>query len=115
MALAWLAATSVVAVLVLALLTATGRTRGTYGWLDAGLLAQAAVTALTSLVGLAAFVAGRPPADPLHLLYGAVTTLVPVGVRAAAQGRDAGTIGRWFAVAAAVAMGATIRSFMTGR
>jgi hypothetical protein len=114
-ALAWLAATAVVAVLVLAVLTATGRTGGTYRWLDAGLLAQTVVTALTSLVGIAAFVAGRPPSDSLHLLYGAVTTIVPLAARTAAQGRDPRTIGRWVAVAAAVAIGATLRSFMTGR
>lgn len=114
-ALAWLTVTSVVAVLVLAVLTAIGRTGGTYRWLDAGLLVQAAVAALTSLAGIVAFIGGRPPADPLHVVYGGVATVVPLGVRAAAQGRDARTIGRWIAVAAAVAIGATLRSFMTGR
>ena len=112
--LAWLAVISVVAVLVLALLTATGRAGGTYRWLDSAVLAQAVLTALTSLVGLVAFAGGRPPSDPLHLVYGAVATLAPLGVRAAAQGRDTRTIGRWVAVAAAVAIGATLRSFMTG-
>jgi hypothetical protein len=114
-ALAWLAATSVVAVLVLAVLTATGRARGSYRWLDATLLAQAVVTGLASALGVASFVSGRPPVDALHVVYGAVATLVPLGVRAAAQGRDARTIGRWVAVAAVVAIGATVRSFMTGR
>lgn len=113
-ALAWLAAASVLAVLVLAVLTAAGRTGGTYRWLDAALLAQGVVSALTSAVGIAALTGDRPPADVLHLLYGAVTTVVPLTVRAAAQGRDAATIGRWVAVAAVVAIGATVRSFMTG-
>ncbi len=50
----------------------------------------------------------------LHLLYGAVATLAPGVARAAAHGRGAAGLGRWVTVGALVAVGATVRSFMTG-
>jgi hypothetical protein len=112
-ALAWLAATSIVAVLVAALATAAGLTRG-YGWLDRALLAQLALTGLAVATGVATFAFARPPGDPLHLLYGGVAAGAPLAARIALQGRDPRRLGRWVAVAAAVAIGATVRSFMTG-
>jgi hypothetical protein len=112
-ALAWLAATSIVVVLVVALVTAAGRTRG-YAWLDRALLAQLALTGLTVATGVATFLVVRPPGDPLHLVYGGVTAGAPLVARIALQGRDPQRLGRWVAVAAAVAIGATVRSFMTG-
>jgi hypothetical protein len=77
-------------------------------------LLQAATAGLAAIAGVATFALTRPPADPLHLVYGAVAAAVPLAARGAAQGREARSIGRWVAVAAAVAVGATVRSFMTG-
>jgi hypothetical protein len=111
--LAWLAAGSLVAVLVTAAATALGRP-SSYRALDLVLLAQLALTGLAGVAGAATAASGRPPADPLHLLYGLLAAVVPVGVRAAAQGRTARSVARWVAVAALVALGGAVRSFMTG-
>lgn len=102
-----------VVLLATSALTATGRLRS-YRALDRAILAQAGLTALAALAGVAAAVALEPPSDALHMLYGTVGTLLPAGVRAAVQGRDPSAIGRWVTVAALVALGATVRSFMTG-
>jgi hypothetical protein len=112
-ALAWLAAASVVAVVAVGAATATGRI-ATYRALDVTLLAQAAITALAGLAGAATYAAVGPPRDPLHLLYGAVTAALPLAVRILGQGGTARTLGRWVALAGLVALGATLRSFMTG-
>ncbi len=112
-AIAWLAAASIVLVMVVALWTAAGRTRG-YAWLDRVLLAQLAVAALAAVTGGASFALSRPPDDALHLVYGAVAVAAPLAARIATQGAGPRKIGRWVAIAAAVAIGATVRSFMTG-
>lgn len=112
-AFAWVAAASVVVLLATAALTATGRLRS-YRALDRAVLVQLGCSAVAALAGLATAVSLAPPRDALHVLYAAVGTLLPVGVRVAAQGRDPSTIGRWVTVAALVAVGATLRSFMTG-
>lgn len=111
--LAWLSAALVVALLAVAIATATGRVRS-YLALDRVLLAQGVIAGLTGAAGLASVVADGPPSDALHLLYGAVLAIVPAAARAAAHGREPEAVGRWVAVAAAVAVGATVRSFMTG-
>jgi hypothetical protein len=111
--LAWLAAASVVGLLVVAAATAMGRL-ASYRALDLAVLTQLVVTGLAALAGAATAASTSPPADPLHLVYGALDVFVPIGVRAAVQGRDARAIGRWVTVAALVAVGATLRSFMTG-
>jgi hypothetical protein len=112
-ALAWLVLAAVVGLLVVAVLTAAGRTRS-YRLLDRVVLAHLALATLAGLAGVAAAAGGRPPADGLHLVYGAVSTGLPVVARMTAQGRDRAAIGRWVALAALLALGATIRSFMTG-
>jgi hypothetical protein len=112
-ALAWAAAAAVVAVLGAALLTATGRL-ATYRILDRLILAQLAVGALAATAGAATATSSAPPRDVLHLLYGALAVIVPVAVRVWAQGRAARSVGRSVAVAALIALGATVRSFMTG-
>ena len=111
--LAWLAAGSVVAVLVTAVGTAAGPLPS-YRVLDVVLLAQVAATGTAALAGVAVWLTAAPPQDPLHLLYGAVAFAAPMAVRLAVQGRDPRAVGRWVALAALVALGSTIRSFMTG-
>jgi hypothetical protein len=112
--LAWLATAALVLVLAVALATASGRL-ASYRALDRALIVQLAASAVASLVGIATFVAARPVSDPLHLLYGVILTGLPTGARVAAQGRTARSVGRWVAIGALVAVGATLRSFMTGR
>ncbi len=112
-ALAWVAAASVLAVLGAGALTASGR-HATYRTLDRLILVQVGAGALAALAGAASAAGAAPPRDPLHLLYGAVTVILPVAVRAWAQGRPTRSVGRWVAVAALIALGATVRSFMTG-
>ena len=112
-ALAWLSAISIVAVVAVALPTAVGWTR-TYRALDATLLGQAVATLLAGATGALLAATAHPPADPLHLLYGALAAGLPIVTRIMAQGRAPRSIGRWVAVAALVALGATLRSFMTG-
>ena len=102
------------AVLAVAVATAAGRAFRSYRALDRVLLAQAAVTGLAALVGIGSKATTGLPADPLHLLYGALAALLPLAVRIWASGRTARSIARWVAGAAVVALGATVRSFMTG-
>lgn len=101
------------AVLAAAIATAL-RWLASYRLLDRLLLVQLGANAVAAAAGLAVLASTAPPEDPLHVLYGAVAVALPTGVRLWAQGRTAATIGRWVAVAALVAAGATIRSFMTG-
>ena len=112
-ALAWVAAAATVVLLAVAIATAAGRLPS-YRALDRALLAQLAMPALAGLTGGAALAASGPPADPLHLLYGAVAALAPGAARAAAHGGGAARLARWVAVGSLVAVGATVRSFMTG-
>jgi hypothetical protein len=102
-----------VAVLVAALPPAFERSRS-YRWLDRAIIVQLATTIVAAVVGMATLAVGGRVADPLHLLYAVIVVALPVGVRAAAQGRPVRTIGRWVAIAALLSLGATLRSFMTG-
>lgn len=111
--LAWGVAAVVVALVVVAALTATGRV-ASYRLLDRAILVEAGAAAIAAVAGLAVALTAAPPRDALHLLYGAVVAIAPVAARLAAQGRDARSIGRWVLAAAVVALGATVRSFMTG-
>ncbi len=112
-ALAWLAAASTVALLAVAVSTAAGRF-ASYRLVDRVLLVQLATATLAAVTGGASLVSAGTPSDALHVLYGAVVGLAPIGARAAAGRGDVRRIGRWVTVAATVAIAATVRSFMTG-
>lgn len=90
------------------------RPRGSYRAIDLALMAQLGVTGLTALLGAVVAILATPPRDPLHLLYGAVVLLVPCIARVAGQGRGTRSVARWVAAGSLVALGATVRSFMTG-
>jgi hypothetical protein len=112
-ALAWAAVAAGIALLVVALATAAGRT-ASYRELDAVILAQLAVTGAAAIVGLVLPVTGSAIRDPLHLLYAVVALVAaPIG-RYAGRG-DARRIGRFAVVAGLVVLGSTLRLFMTGR
>jgi hypothetical protein len=112
-ALAWAALAAGVALLVVALATAVGRT-ASYRELDGVILAQLAVTGVAAIVGLVLPVTGSAIRDPLHLLYAVVALVAaPLG-RYLGRG-DARRIGRYAVVAGLVVLGSTLRLFMTGR
>jgi len=112
-ALAWAALAAGVALLVVAVATATGRT-ASYRLLDAAILAQLATTAVAAIVGLVLPLAAYTVRDPLHLVYAVVAlAAAPLG-RYAGRG-DARRIGRYAVVAGLVVLGSTLRLFMTGR
>lgn len=111
--LAWAAVAAGVALLVVAVATAAGRT-ASYRALDAAILAQIATTGAAAIAGLVLPLAGSTIRDPLHLVYAAVALLAaPIG-RYAGRG-DARRIGRYAVVAGLVVLGSTLRLFMTGR
>lgn len=83
-------------------------------WLDRAILVQLATGLATGLVGLAVAAVSEPPADPLHLLYGAVLVSLPVGGRYATRRADPRRIGRAMAVVSLVTLGVAVRAFMTG-
>ena len=111
-ALAWAAVAAGLALLVVALLTAAGRT-ASYRELDAAILAQLATIGATAIVGLVLPVTGSTVRDPLHLVYAVVAlAAAPLG-RYMGRG-DARRIGRFAVVAGLVVLGSTLRLFMTG-
>jgi hypothetical protein len=112
--LAWVAVAGTLALLGAAILTATGRV-SSHLLLDRAILVQIGTMAVAVLSGLAAPIAGRLPADPLHFLYAIVGLVVAPGIRAWTRSADDRRQGRWQVVAAAVALGAVLRLFMTGR
>jgi hypothetical protein len=112
--LAWLAVAGALALLGAAILTAT-RHDGSYRLLDRGILVQIGTLGIAALSGLVLPVTGTLPHDALHFVYAAVGLLVAPGVRYATRASDATRMGRWQVVAAAVVLGAVLRSFMTGR
>jgi hypothetical protein len=112
--LAWVAVAGTLALLAAAILTATGRV-ASHLLLDRAILVQSGTMTVAVLSGLAAPVAGRLPADPLHFLYAIVALVVAPSVRAWTRAADDRRQGRWQVVAAAVALGAVLRLFMTGR
>jgi heme A synthase len=86
-----------------------------------------ATIALGGLLGASLVVGGGRPADPLHLLYGAVAMVTPaagwwMGHRDRAAVAAPGTAGGgvptrrdgWLVVAAIVLLGVELRLFMTG-
>lgn len=112
-ALAWAAVAAALALCVVAVVTAAGRT-ASYRALDAAILAQIATTGAAAIAGVVLPLAGFTVRDPLHVLYAAVALgAAPVG-RYAGRG-DARRIGRYAVVAGVVVLGSMLRLFMTGR
>jgi len=111
-ALAWAVVVSVVALAAIAGLVAVGRLRGRR-WVDRALLVQLGLSLLAVLTGALTLPSG-PPRDPLHFLYAVVLTVAPAMGRWIAHGRPDRSVGRWVAGGALVALGAVVRSFMTG-
>jgi hypothetical protein len=112
-ALAWPAALAIAVLLAVAALEVV-RPRGSYRAIDLALMAQLVATGFTALAGVGVAILAQPPRDPLHLLYGAVVLVVPGVARVAGHRRGAGAVARWVAAGSLVALGATVRSFMTG-
>jgi hypothetical protein len=112
--LAWLTVGSTLAVLVASLPGALGRSTSRL-WIDRAILLEMACAGVASLAGLALAVSQRGPADLLHFVYGvAVLGIIPAS-RYIVRGKSGRRFARWIAVAALIAMGALLRSFMTGR
>jgi hypothetical protein len=112
--LAWLAVASTTAVFVAAIPASIGRDTGRT-WIDRAILVEVAAAVLACLAGLAVAIAEGPPRDWLHFVYaGVVLGLIPA-VRYAVHGMTGRRFAGWIAVAALIAMGALLRSFMTGR
>ena len=111
-ALAILATVAAAAFVLVAILTAIGTTPSRL-WLDRAILAQAATAILAAGVG-ALVAIGRPPSDPLHLLYGALIVAGPIGARYVVRGQATRRLGRSMAIVGVVLAGIVIRAFMTG-
>ncbi len=111
--LAYAAASGLAAVLVAAVAMAAGLT-GSRLWLDRAILLQIAAGILAALAGLFVAATLRPPADPLHLLYGGVLVAAPGVARYAVRRADARSMGRTLAIVAVVTLGVAVRAFRTG-
>jgi hypothetical protein len=92
---------------------------------DRLVLATIALLVAGGLVGIVIAIAGRGPADPLHLLYGPAAVVTPLvgwwwGGRTRDDSSTAGTSPRrsrrdgWLMVATLVLLGLELRLFMTG-
>jgi hypothetical protein len=112
--LAWLTVASTLAVLIAAVPGAFGRETGRT-WIDRAVLVQIVAAALASIVGLVVAVTQRGPGDWLHFVYAVVVLGLVAAVRYAVHGMTGRRFAGWVAVAALIAMGALLRSFMTGR
>jgi hypothetical protein len=111
---AWLTAASTLAVFVAALPGAIGREVGRI-WIDRAVLVQVVAAAVACLAGLAVAVIQGAPSDPLHFVYAAVVLALVPATRYAVHRMTGRRFAIWIAVAALIAMGALLRSFMTGR
>jgi hypothetical protein len=111
-ALAFVALGGVLILLVAAGLTAAGVVRGRL-WLDRAILVQALTAVVAAVVGLVVLTT-RPPADPLHLLYGALLIGAALAVRATLASRSSERLGRWMTVVSVVLVGIFVRAVMTG-
>ena len=111
---AWLTVVATFAVIVAALPGAVGR-GSERSWIDRAILAQITAVVIGAGAGLIIAVTERGPSDPLHFLYAAVLLTLLPGVRYAVHNSTARRFAGWIAVAALIAMGALLRSFMTGR
>jgi hypothetical protein len=83
-------------------------------WLDRLVLALLVATALAAVLGLGVLVGSRPPADGLHLVYGAAAVLAVPVARAIAGARRSGRLGWWLAAGGLVTLGALLRLWATG-
>ena len=113
---AWLAVASVVlaaAVVVLGALDGIGTVRGRR-WLDRLVLALLGATVAGALLGLGVLVGAQPPADPLHLVYGAAAVLAVPAARLIAGTRGSPRLGWWLAAGGLVTLGALLRLWATG-
>jgi hypothetical protein len=113
---AWLAAAAVlagVAITVAAVAAVAGRTVSRR-LLDRLLLALLGTAGLAAVTGPVIWLGGRPPADPLHIVYGAVAVLALPIARAAAGRRPTGIVARWLLLGSLLTMGALLRVWMTG-
>ena len=111
--LAWLTVASTVAVLLAAFPGAFGRPAGRL-WVDRAVLVQVGCATVTLVAGLVVTIAKGGPADWLHFVYAIVVVGVVPAARYAAHGQTERRFAGWIAVAALIAMGALLRSFMTG-
>jgi hypothetical protein len=123
------AAIETIALLVTSLWSAlegrrTDGARDRRGLVDRLVLVLTATIAVALVIGIVLVVAGRRPADPLHLLYAAVVLVTPIGgwwlggrrLRGADRGSPAGRVRRdaWLTVTAIVLIGLEVRLLMTG-
>jgi hypothetical protein len=111
---AWLTVASTLAVFVAALPGAMVR-EARRTWIDRAVLVQLVAAALACLAGLAVAVTQGAPSDALHFVYAAVVLALLPATRYAVHGMTGRRFAIWIAVAALIAMGALLRSFMTGR
>ena len=111
-----LASAAAVALGVLLVVAVAGivRPSSSHRAIDLVILGQLAVTGAAAAIGLGVAALVRPPADPLHLVYGTVALVAPVGARAIGHRRGTASMARWVAGGTLIALGATVRSFMTG-
>jgi hypothetical protein len=113
---AWLAiaATAAGAAILAASLLAVLGAPVTRRLLDRLLLVLLATAGLAALLGPVIWIGGRPPADPLHALYGAVAVLALPATRAVAGRRPVASTARWLLLGSLVTLGALLRLWMTG-
>jgi hypothetical protein len=113
-ALGWLSLAASFGVFALAV-GASARRLSARHWIDRAILVQLACAAATIAVGLVLPIIGTGPRDGLHFVY-AVVTLggLPVA-RYAVREKTGPRFAGWIALAALVVIGASLRSFMTGR
>jgi hypothetical protein len=113
---AWLAVIAVVATgaIVVASLLALLGARVTRTLLDRLLIGLLLSAGPAAILGPVIWIAGRPPADPLHAVYGALAVLALPLTRAAVGRRPARIVARWLLLGGLVTLGALLRLWMTG-
>jgi hypothetical protein len=112
----WLAVLAVVAAgaIVVASVLAVLGLRVTRTLLDRLLIGLLLTAGSAAILGPVIWAAGRPPADPLHALYGALAVLALPLARAAGGRRPAPVVARWLLLGGLVTLGALLRLWMTG-
>jgi hypothetical protein len=112
----WLAVLAVVAAgaIVVASVLAVLGLRVTRTLLDRLLIGLLLTAGSAAILGPVIWTAGRPPADPLHALYGALAVLAFPLARAAGGRRPAPVVARWLLLGGLVTLGALLRLWMTG-
>jgi hypothetical protein len=112
----WLAVLAVAAAgaIVVASVLAVLGVRVTRTLLDRLLIGLLLTAGSAAILGPVIWTAGRPPADPLHALYGALAVLALPLARAAGGRRPAPVVARWLLLGGLVTLGALLRLWMTG-